>query len=480
MFKIKRDFKHDLFTSMLVELVCNKHLRKPLMKKFYEGMYNGMVEKQQGYLATVQQKKYEFLTAMLTCTLKNYDKGYISRQTVKRVIDTLIGGSLIAKSDSIKSREKFREKYGEYPPSFLVLSPTQKCNLKCDGCYAASCANTSAALPYEIVEKIVDESYNSFGDRFMTISGGEPFLYKDGDKTLFDMWKKFSGMFFLVYTNGTCITRDVARKLAKLGNVTLAISVEGYEAETDKRRGRGMHNAILNAFKNLREAGVPFGISVTATRKNVDILLTDEFYDFYFEKEGATHMWQFQLMPIGRARDADKLMLSAEQRVKLYRQWERLLAEKHYLIADFWNSGVLSDGCIAYGRDGGYLYIDWHGNILPCVFVPYYVDNIINLYRKDRKLADALFSDFFRRGREWQRQYGLKNPKKAHNWLMPCSIRDHYRNFRENIFTKDAMPENEDAEYALNSQEYFDTLEKFDQELKAFTEPIWQEEYINE
>jgi MoaA/NifB/PqqE/SkfB family radical SAM enzyme len=38
-------------------------------------------------------------------------------------------------------------------------------------------------------------------------------------------------MYFLFFTNGTLITKEVAEKLAQLGNVTPAISVEGFEKE---------------------------------------------------------------------------------------------------------------------------------------------------------------------------------------------------------------------------------------------------------
>jgi MoaA/NifB/PqqE/SkfB family radical SAM enzyme len=78
-------------------------------------------------------------------------------------------------------------------------------------------------------------------------------------------------------------------------------------------------------------------------------------------------------MPIGRGKDTIELMPTPEQRVQLYRKWEYLLSEKKYCVADFWNSGVLTDGCIAQGRRGGYLHIDWNGNITHCVFIPYVV-----------------------------------------------------------------------------------------------------------
>ena len=160
------------------------------------------------------------------------------------------------------------------------------------------------------------------------------------------------------------------------------------------------------------------------------------------------------------------------------------MKEKKYCVADFWNSGVLSDGCIAYGRSGGYLYVDWNGNIMPCVFVPYYEDNIKELYKQNKKLADALFSDLFKKGREWQIKYGYdpnhEFKSKPKNWLMPCSIRDHWKNFRENIISKTTKSQDEFAKQALESEEYNKTLEEFDKELSEKTEPIWRKEYLLE
>jgi hypothetical protein len=190
-------------------------------------------------------------------------------------------------------------------------------------------------------------------------------------------------------------------------------------------------------------------------------------------------MWQFQMMPIGRGKDEMDLMVSPEQRLLLYRKWEKMLAEKKYCIADFWNSGALARGCIAYGRSGGYFYIDWHGNVTPCAFIPYYVDNVYDLYKNGKTLSDALFSDFMKNGRKWQKEYGLDNWKKPHNWLMPCSIRDHYDIFRNTVLTKQAKPENEKAKEALESDDYFAVLKSYDEQLQRLTEKIWQNEYLN-
>lgn len=266
-------------------------------------------------------------------------------------------------------------------------------------------------------------------------------------------------MFFLMYTNGTLIDEKTAERFAQCANITPAISVEGFE--------------------RLRQAGVPFGVSVSSTSKNADVLLTDEFYNYYFERQGACYMWQFQLMPIGRGADEMDLMVTPEKRVELYGQWEKMLTEKRYCIADIWNSGVLSRGCIAYGRSGGYLYIDWNGNVTPCVFIPYYVDNIYELYKNGRTLSDAVYSDFMKNGRKWQREYGLDSWKRPKNRLMPCSVRDHYEIFKNSVLPEQARPEGEKAKQALESPEYFDILTNYDKQLETLTEKIWHNEYLS-
>jgi len=472
--------KPEVISSTLKRMVKHKHLRKLLAKRIDDYIYKNIVDVDSEDLRQVQVKRYQFLSAMLHCVNRNIDKGYVSKQVMKKIVDVFVENNLICEDQSYtRAIEEYEEKYGEPPPTFIVFSPTQKCNLRCIGCYAASGADTGATLPYPLVDRVVSEVHDLFGSRFITISGGEPFLYKSEGKTLLDIYKKYNDMFFLVYTNGTVINEETAQKLAESANVTPAISVEGFEEETDQRRGAGTFKKILNAFERLRQAGVPFGISVTSTSKNIETLLTDEFYDFYFKQQGACYMWQFQLMPTGRGKNELDLMVKPEERLKLYRKWEKLLGEKKYCLADFWNSGVLARGCIAYGRSGGYAYVDWHGNVTPCAFIPYYVDNIYDLYENGKTLADAMFSDFMKNGRKWQREYGLDNWKNPNNWLMPCSIRDHYEIFRNSLLPKDAKPEDENAKEALESNEYFEVLKNYDKELQGLTEKIWKAEYLN-
>ncbi len=105
-------------------------------------------------------------------------------------------------------------------------------------------------------------------------------------------------------------------------------------------------------MEQLRKAGVFFGISLTATRHNVEEILSEEFIDYFFEQQGAFYGWIFQYMPIGRSFTLD-LMPTPEQRLWMWkRSWE-IVKKRKIFLADFWNHGTLSNGCIAGGRARG-------------------------------------------------------------------------------------------------------------------------------
>ena len=74
------------------------------------------------------------------------------------------------------------------------------------------------------------------GDYFVVLTGGEPYLLKE---SLLRLFRKHNDMYFLTFTNGTLFDEALVDELARLGNVAPALSLEGFEAETDRRRGPG-------------------------------------------------------------------------------------------------------------------------------------------------------------------------------------------------------------------------------------------------
>lgn len=422
----------------------------------------------------MQDDKFCMVRSLMRAIDNGVRNGHISRQVWIRFLNSFLR-IYLEKHDKAKI---FREQYGFGPPGFVTISPTKLCNLRCSGCYADSSSSTRGELDYEIVSRIVKEQKEIWDSHFTVISGGEPLLYKSEGKTVFDLAEEHNDTFFLMYTNGTLINDEMAQKFAEAGNITPAISLEGLERETDEKRGKGVHRKILKAFESLKKFGVPYGISITATRSNAGIIMSDEFIDYYFNQQGAIYGWIFQYMPIGRSHALD-LMVTPEQRLQMYHETWKLIREKALFLADFWNCGAASSGCISAGRQRGYMYIDWDGNIMPCVFNPYKIHNIIEVYKKGGNLNTVLLSSFFKGIREWQEQYALNGPADTMgNIIVPCPIRDHYETMHELINRTNAQPADEAAEQALQDAEYYHGLVRYGKQAKAITDEIWERDYL--
>src|SRR5665811_439395 len=109
-----------------------------------------------------------------------------------------------------------------------------------------------------LLQKIVDEG-NDMGVYLFTMLGGEPFMYDE----LLDFARANKDVYFQVFTNATLLDHDTIDELAKIGNIAPMLSLEGSPELTDKRRGAGVHDQVMEIMDQLSEAGVLFGYSCT-------------------------------------------------------------------------------------------------------------------------------------------------------------------------------------------------------------------------
>lgn len=457
-------------------LVQNESMRKYILKNIEHRMYLDLIkENPYGRPTKVQEEKFWMGRALLHRIHVALNKGHISKEASNALLKVFLGNVFFG---GFYSRKKFVEEHGFRPPLFITISPTILCNLRCAGCYADAGASR-ATIPFHILDRIISDAKESWGMHFFVISGGEPFIYKSEGKTFLDLAEKYSDCYFMSYTNGTLIDNRMAERLAGLGNITPAISVEGFEKETDERRGKGTYQKIIRAMSNLRTVGVPFGISVTITKDNVDLAMSDEFIDFYFEEQGAAYGWIFHYMPIGRGITLSR-MVSPEQRVGMIsREWE-LIRDRRIFLADFWTSGTSSDGCISAARAGGYFHINWNGDVTPCVFAPYTQHNIVDVYESGGSLDEVIQSPLFKAIRKWQDDYAYERKPWEHgNLLTQCPIRDHHKEFRKIVLTTGAKPADEAARECLEDESYMRGMDAYDQKMSRLTDRRWQREYLD-
>ncbi len=337
-------------------------------------------------------------------------------------------------------------------PWTILLDPTSACNLNCTGCWAGKYSK-SDSLNIDTIDRIITEA-KELGIYFIVLSGGEPTVYPD----LFEIFKRHQDVGFMMYTNGTLIDDEMADKMLEVGNVSPAISLEGFRESTDERRGKGVYDKVMAAMDRLDERGIVFGVSLTVTRQNMDELFgSDDFVDHIIDK-GATYGWSFHYVPIGKEPNLE-MMLTPEQREMLAYKIPEIRSNKPIFLADFWNDGTFTSGCIAGGRK--YFHINAKGEVEPCAFVHFAVDNI-----KEKSLKEVLQNPLFK-------SYQKRQPF-TDNLLAPCPIIDNPHELRAIVEESNAQPTHEGADTVLKG-EVADFLDNLSSRWHKRSEPINEE-----
>lgn len=278
------------------------------------------------------------------------------------------------------------EKEGVHVPPFMMASITNKCNLRCKGCFAhAHNRKCSYELKADDWEKIFKES-RELGISFILLAGGEPLIRKD----ILTAAGKFPEIIFPVFTNATLIDDDYINLLKKYRNILPILSIEGYEDETDLRRGQGVYKKILNAMDKLEENQIFFGTSITITSKNFDLVTGEDFVKSLVNKT-CKIVFYIEYVPIEK--NTEDLTLSDDENRRLLNLLDIYREKFSSLFIAFPGDEERMGGCLASGR--GFAHINSDGSLEPCPFSPY---SDVNL--KNSTLKEALKSPLLSKIRE--------------------------------------------------------------------------------
>ena len=300
-------------------------------------------------------------------------------------------------------QDKAKEQYHCNIPWAILMDPTSACNLKCIGCWAADYGH-QLNMDLATLDSIIEQG-KKLGTYMYIYSGGEPLIRK---KDIITLCEKHDDCLFLAFTNGTLIDEEFADEMLRVKNFIPAISVEGFEEETDMRRGKGTYQSVIQAMDILRNKKLAFGFSACYHSKNTESMGSEEFIDEMIAR-GCKVGWFFTYMPVG-VDAVPELIATAEQREYMYHQIRKFRETKPLFTMDFWNDGEYVKGCIAGGRY--YLHINANGDIEPCAFIHYSDSNI-----REKTLLEAYQSPLFM-------QYHDNQPFNE-NHLRPCPLLDN-------------------------------------------------------
>lgn len=278
-------------------------------------------------------------------------------------------------------------------PFLVVWNFTNACNLRCKHCYQSARARAPDELSLGEKMRLVDELADA-GVVSIAFSGGEPLVSPE----FFEVARRASeaGMFVALATNGTLITKEVAKELKGAGVGYVEISLDSATPKVhDEFRGvDGAFERTLRAIAHCAEEGIFTCVATTVTKMNLQEV--PRLIDLSKEL-GAKRFMAFNFIPTGRGQEIIGMDLSPEEREGLLRtlyekskegiqvlstapQYARvcleashglLVSPTHFYIGHAeWNLGVLAEFIGGCGAGRLYCAIQPNGDVTPCVFMP--------------------------------------------------------------------------------------------------------------
>lgn len=178
----------------------------------------------------------------------------------------------------------------------VVWNVTRTCNLHCRHCYSTSENKAYAGeLTTDEARAFIDDLAD-FKVPVLLFSGGEPLMRPD----ILDLaeYAHRRGLRTTFSTNGTLITKEIARRMKEIGVSYVGISLDGIGAKNDAFRGKkGAFDAALEGIHNCMEVGQKVGLRFTINRHNYNQI--NDIFDL-MEKENIPRICFYHLVYAGR------------------------------------------------------------------------------------------------------------------------------------------------------------------------------------
>jgi len=258
---------------------------------------------------------------------------------------------------------------------------TRACNQKCLHCYRDAGAADANELDTDEGVALIGEIARA-GFKVLVLSGGEPLLRQDIGTLIAAAGER--GLRPVLGTNGTLLSRDVARKLKRAGLVRAGISLDDIAPRGhDSFRGdEGAWEKGRAAMRACKEEGLEFQIHTTVTRHNWKEI--EQITDLAVSLGAKAHH-VFFLVPTGRGCSIGEDAITPAQVEELLR---RLLEKQRGLnieikpvcapqfvriAAEIGQPTRFTQGCLA---GISYCCVLPGGDVHPCPYLPIKVGNV--------------------------------------------------------------------------------------------------------
>lgn len=261
---------------------------------------------------------------------------------------------------------------------------TELCNMRCKHCMNDSGERKFDGLNKNKIKRLfnelVDRNY-----RRLYISGGEPLFYDGIDEIL--NYAKLLGIKITLATNGWEVKNHI--KAIKENVDIVSISLDGIGNIHDHFRGvQGSYDRAIEALMLLSSRDVYTKISCTVWKGNVAQL---ETITAIANKVGVKKINFCALVPVGRAKDNNNILVNNEEYGNIYDRIDKLKKEyKDKMIVEIKRDKGVSKKCAGCPAADTILHINAKGKIAPCSWVSKIECDGFSEYWEEGKLGECI------------------------------------------------------------------------------------------
>ncbi|WP_129841587.1 radical SAM protein [Streptomyces sp. RFCAC02] len=187
----------------------------------------------------------------------------------------------------------------------LYLQLLYRCNFTCLHCFHGERLQHADAFTAEEARSLLTLMRNEYGTEAVTLLGGEPFVHRDLAQVVRHA-KEELGQRVEICTNGYRIERRLTEIAPHLD--LLRVSLEGIGSTNDGIRRQGSYQSALDSLGLARDLGVPTGVTMTVTSRNIDEILP---LAGVLSQYGVQQLKLHHLRVVGNAADHPELLVTS-------------------------------------------------------------------------------------------------------------------------------------------------------------------------
>lgn len=254
-------------------------------------------------------------------------------------------------------------------PLNLIISLTNKCNLKCIHCFKNCSSNKNTFINYDNLINVLN--YFKGKIRSLQLTGGEPMLHDNFFEILDFSKKNFSTM---ITTTGTLINEKNIEKFIGANNIQLSLYSHVERKHDEFTTLTDSYKKTVQALELINKFNIESVIGTILTKNTLNDI--EDFIKFSINM-GVKNLRFGTLSLLGRAESLNNIILDEKELEKATYDIKNLTEKyKKDISIDNFDKKEMEKGfqenykCINCGAGITNWCISENGNIKPCEFIP--------------------------------------------------------------------------------------------------------------